>query len=226
MPNSLSTPLRVGAAAAGVLALVAVGLVLAYGPGDGRWVQGALGAGPGESASPEPSVSDSPTTADTSEEKPAGTPKPTTPAQIKAKNIADAKARLEEYYATTASVANNGYEKWENRLQNFWGTRATRVAAGQVYDDFREQGVYTKGAAELVSVKASNYTPATAGFEEITLDACLDFSEVQTFDRRDKLIPRDASAPTRYMFTYEMRNQGKSNEWAFIAESPDQERTC
>lgn len=225
MSNSFSTPLRVGAVVLGVVALVAVGLVIAYGSGEGRWVQGALGASPTKSGSPEPSPSESPTTA-SAEPTPSGSPSPSTAAQIKAKNIADAKARLVEYYATVAEVANSGYTDWEGRLQNFWGTREMRVGKGQVYDQFRDQGVYTEGVAKVVSIKVTKYTPANAGFEEMNLDACIDFSQVKTFDADGTQVPRDASVPERYIFIYEARNQGEGNEWAFIGEVPDLERVC
>ncbi|GAB3166096.1 hypothetical protein GCM10027059_24660 [Myceligenerans halotolerans] len=228
MSNSFSTPLRVGAVALGVVALVAVGLVVAYGPGEGRWVQGALGASPTKSGSPEPSPSDSPTTAEAAEPSPAGSPSPSTAAQIKARNIADAKARLVEYYATQAEVANGGYEHWERRLGPFWGTQSSWQAMTTVYEGNRQRGTYTEGAADVVSMQATEYTPDKTGaqHEEVDLSACIDFAEVRTFDREGDLIPRDASIPMRYMFSYRLRNQGGDNEWALIAEEPDQERTC
>ncbi|MBO0608281.1 hypothetical protein [Myceligenerans salitolerans] len=227
MSNSFSAPLRVGAVALGLVALVAVGLVVAYGPGEGRWIQGALGASPTRSASPEPSPSVTPTAADTEEPSPAGSPSPSTAAQIKAKNIADAKASLVEYYAIQAKVANNGYQKWERDLGPFWGTQRAWQAMTSVYEQSRQDGIYTEGAAAVISMQARGYTPAKAGFEEVIVDACVDFSTVKTFDGEGNLIPRDASVPSRYVLTYKMRNQGgKGREWALISEARNQERAC
>jgi hypothetical protein len=227
MSNSFSTPLRVGAVVLGVVALVAVGLVVAYGPGEGRWLQGALGASPSRSDSPEPSPSPSspsPTTAGVGEPSPSASPSPSTAAQIKAKNIADAKARLVEYYATQAEVANNAYQKWERQLGPFWGTQSSWRAMTAVYERSRVDGIYTEGAARVVSMSANSYTPDETGaeHEEVVLRACIDFSEVKTFDRDSSVIPRDASIPMRYTFDYRLRNQGEANDWALVAERPDQ----
>lgn len=226
MSNSFSTPLRVGAVVLGVIALVAVGLVVAYGPGEGRWIQGALGASPSESGSPEPSPSASPTTAEAVEPSPSASPSPSTAAQIKAKNIADAKARLVEYYATLAAVANDGYRGWEDKLGSFWGTSSSWWAMTQVYQSNRESGTRTEGAAVIVSMRATNYEPFTPGSEEVDLEACIDFGDVRTFGGDGEAVPRDASVPPRYMFTYSLRNQGEGNNWALIAEDPDLERAC
>ncbi|RPF19499.1 hypothetical protein [Myceligenerans xiligouense] len=226
MSNSFSTPLRVGAVVLGVIALVAVGLVVAYGPGEGRWVQGALGASPTKSASPEPSPTDSPTMAEASEPSPAGSPSPSTAAQIKAKNIADAKASLREYYAATADVANNAYRNWEDKLGPFWGTRSSWQAMTTVYERNRQDGIHTEGAARVVAMTASQYEPYTPGSEEVILEACIDFGAVKTFDNENRIVPRDASVPTRYYFTYALRHQGLGSKWTLISEERDQERTC
>src|SRR5690606_11779182 len=83
-------------------------------------VQGAI-PGPGTTpASPSASISAS---KDPSA-SPSASPSPTTPEQIKQKNIADAKARLVEYYEATARVANNSYQNWDEKLRPFWGNPA------------------------------------------------------------------------------------------------------
>jgi hypothetical protein len=133
---------------------------------------------------------------------------------------------LVEYYATVAEVANGGYEGWRHSLRSFWGTPTSWNAVTQVYERNRENGVRTEGAAEVVSMNAKAYEPDDAGFDEVTLEACVDFAGVKTFDRGGSVIPRDASVPTRYTFTYGLRNQGTDNEWALIVEEPNLERSC
>src|SRR5687768_6613703 len=118
MVSSAITPTRTIAILIGVAVIAVAGFaVVRSGVFEPETVQGAI-PGPGSSspsvsASRSPSASPSPT--------PTAAPEPTTPAQIKAKNIADAKARLVEYYETTAAVANNGYKDWTSELDPFWG---------------------------------------------------------------------------------------------------------
>ncbi|MBL0887319.1 hypothetical protein [Myceligenerans indicum] len=225
MSNSFSTPLRVGAVVLGVVVVVAAGLVYAYGPGEGRWVQGALGASPTEPDTSEPSPGKS-QTASGIEPSPSGSPSPSTAAQIKAKNIADAKASLVEYYATVAEVANDSYRDWEDKLGPFWGTRSSWQAITTVYERNRESGIHTEGAAQVVSMTANKYEPYTRGSEEIVLDVCIDFGPVKTFDGDGVRIPRDASVPTRYHFAYGLRHQGVGSKWTLISEERNQEQEC
>ena len=222
MASRIVTPLRVVVAILVALAIAAAALVVILGPEDGRWgISGALGASPDRSESPSSEPVSSPTT-NAGEAEPSESPS----LSRKEQNIADAKARLVEYYATTAEVGNDGYEHWQRKLQNFWGTRENRVAQGQAFDTLRKQGAYTEGASVVLSMEVKNYEPYTPGSEEVTLEACVDFTDVKTFDSDGNSVPRDASIPLSYVFTYELRNQGEDNEWALISENPDQEREC
>ncbi|GAA1863449.1 hypothetical protein [Myceligenerans crystallogenes] len=223
MANILSTPLRIGAAVLVVLAIVAAGIVVLYGPEDGRWgIQGALGAGPDPSVSRSVSPSASPTTPDAASPSPSASRS----MSLKEKNIAEAKERLVEYYATTAEVANDGYRDWERKLYPFWGKLSVGAAKGEAYQLAKQSGNRTEGAAEVVSMDATDYRPFEPGSEEVELTACIDFNNVKTFDSKGKMIPRDASIPLQYMFIYEMRNQGEGNDWAVLSEEPNREREC
>ncbi|MEV0950160.1 hypothetical protein [Promicromonospora sp. NPDC050249] len=223
MVSSAITPTRTIAILIGVAVIAVAGFaVVRSGVFEPETVQGAI-PGPGSSspsvsASRSPSASPSPTL--------TAAPEPTTPAQIKAKNIADAKARLVEYYETTASVANNGYKDWEVELPPFWGHPDFHTAMRPVFDQYADEGRYTVGVAHVESMKVTSYAPSSVQTEEVGLEACVDFGDVETFERDGTVIARDRGVPTRYLFQYLMRNQGATGEWTVYREIPESERAC
>jgi hypothetical protein len=187
-------------------------------------VHGAM-PGPGSSSpsvSASPSRSASPSAAPTRPEA----SKPTTPAQIKAKNIADAKARLVEYYETTAAVANNGYRDWESNLLPFWGRPQIWQPMSELFEGYRADGRYTTGAATVESMKVTEYRDDRSGFEDVALNACVDFSKVTNFDSNGKEIRRTEGAPVRFVLAYVMRHQGVQGSWTVHEEIAETERAC
>jgi hypothetical protein len=152
--------------------------------------------------------------------------KPTTPKQIRAQNIADAKARLVEYYETTAAVANSGYKDWESKLLPFWGNPDIWGPTGDAFEQLANEGRYTTGAAEVVTSKVTQYRPNENQFESVELEACIDFSGVENFDKDGDRIDRQEGAPSRYMFSYLVRHQGPDTAWTINVETPHPERAC
>jgi hypothetical protein len=152
--------------------------------------------------------------------------KPTTPGQIRAQNIADAKARLVEYYETTAAVANNGYEDWDTELRPFWGHPALRASLRDVYSESARTGDYTTGAASVETMSVTDYKTSDVGNEEVHLNVCVDFSDVRTFAKNGEVVPRADGAPTRYLFDYVLRHQGPDSYWTVNAQSPHPEQAC
>lgn len=224
MVSSAITPTRTIAILIGVAVIAVAGFaVVRSGVFEPGTVQGAI-PGPGSSspsafisASKNPSASPTQTAA----------PGPTTPAQIKAKNIADAKARLVEYYETTATVANSGYEGWEESLRPFWGHPDVWEPLVQSYTALRSQKQYTSGAAVVETTKLIEYADTgDEGFEEVALQACVDFSQVRTFEGDGEAVPRQAGAPTRYLFDYVMAHQGINSVWTVNKQVPHPERAC
>jgi hypothetical protein len=221
MVSSAITPTRTIAVLIGVAVIAVAGFaVVRSGVFEPETVQGAI-PGPG-SSSPSASASESPSAPPSA----AASPKPTTPAQIKAKNIADAKARLVEYYETTAHVANNGYRDWTKELDPFWGHPDVWVPLATSYTDLAEQGQYTTGAASVETMAVTGYKTSNVGNEEVHLDACVDFREVRNFERDGKAIPRADGAPVRYKFDYVMRHQGFDSIWTVNEQVPHPERAC
>jgi hypothetical protein len=223
MVSSAITPTRTIAVLIGVAVIAVAGFgVVRSGVFEPDTVQGAV-PGPG-SSSPTVSISASPSPS----ASPALTasPKPTTPAQIKAKNIADAKARLVEYYGTTAQVANNRYEDWETRLRPFWGHPALRASLRAAYTESAASGDYTTGAASVDSMSLIEYKPSDVGNEEVHIKACVDFGDVQNFSESGRKIPRAAGAPVRYQFDYVMRHQGPRSYWTVNEQTPHPEQAC
>lgn len=219
MVSSAITPTRIIAVLVGVAVIAIVGFAaVRSGVLDPETVQGTM-PGPG---SPSPSASES-SVASPSLTTP---PTPTTPAQIREKNIDDAKARLVEYYETTASVANNGYDGWKQALVPFWGSFEIRDAMGVVYTRSAEAGQYTTGAAEVESAEATSYIAGSGGYEEIGLEVCVDYSAVRTFGPDGREIERRAGVPTRYYMDYMMRHHGPDGVWAIDAEERHVERAC
>ena len=223
MVSSAITPTRTIAVLIGIAVLAVAGFAVVrsgvFNPGS---VQGAI-PGPGTTpASPSASISAS---KDPSA-SPSASPSPTTPEQIKQKNIADAKARLVEYYETTARVANGSYKGWREQLVPFWGSFALRDAMSTAYTQNAESGVYTTGSAEIESMGVRSYTEAERGYEEVTLEVCVDFSDVRTFTAKGEPVERQAGAPTRYILGYVMRHHGEEGVWAVNGEERHVERAC
>lgn len=225
MVSSAITPTRTIAVLIGVAVIAVAGFaVVRSGVFEPETVQGAM-PGPG-SSSPSASVSASRSPSASLSPTPTAAPKPTTPAQIKAKNIADAKARLVEYYETTASVANNGYKDWESRLLPFWGRPQIWQPMSELFEGYRTEGRYTTGAAAVKSMELAEYSDDRSGFEDVALNACVDFSKVTTFDSKGREVQRSEAAPTRYMLSYVMRHQGVEGSWTVHEENPETERAC
>lgn len=223
MVSSAITPTRTIAVLIGVAVIAVAGFVVVrsgvFEPGT---VQGAI-PGPGSSSA---SASASASESASAPPAPTASPEPTTPEQIKAKNIADAKARLVEYYETTAVVANNGYQDWERKLLPFWGHPDIRGSLRAAYTGYAEEGDYTSGAASVESLDVAGYKQDDAGFETVELRACIDFREVKNFSEDAELIPRQDGAPTRYQFDYVMRHQGLGSVWTINEQSPHPEQGC
>src|SRR5690606_2447962 len=175
MVSSAITPTRTIAVLIGIAVLAVAGFAVVrsgvFNPGS---VQGAI-PGPGTTpASPSASISAS---KDPSA-SPSTSPSPTTPEQIKQKNIADAKARLVEFYEATARVANSGYSGWEDELLPFWGRPQIWQPMSDLFEGYRRDGRYTTGAATVESIRVAGYRDDKSGFEDVTLHACVDFSRV------------------------------------------------
>jgi hypothetical protein len=223
MVSSAITPTRTIAILIGVAVIAVAGFaVVRSGVFEPETVQGAI-PGPGSSS---PSASVSASRSPSTSPSPTALPEPTTPAQIKAKNIADAKARLVEYYEKTAAVANNGYEDWDSELRPFWGHPALRASLRAVYTESVEAGDYTTGAASVETMSVTDYRTSEVGNEEVHLNACVDFGDVRTFTEDGEEIPRTAGAPTRYQFDYVMRHQGPESYWTVNEQTPHPEQAC
>nr|BFF19762.1 hypothetical protein GCM10025730_32830 [Promicromonospora thailandica] len=131
-----------------------------------------------------------------------------------------------EYYETTAQVANNGYKDWEKRLSKFWGHPDIASSLGSVYEDNANSGQYTTGAAHVEQSQVVRYEPDDDSFERVTLDVCINFSDVKTYEASGSQVPRSAGAPTRYMFTYVMLHQGFDGVWTVNGEERHAGRAC
>lgn len=223
MVSSAITPTRTIAILIGVAVIAVVGFaVVRSGVFEPETVRGAI-PGPGSSS---PSLSESRSPSVPSSPTPTAAPEPTTPAQIKAKNIADAKARLVEYYATTAQVANGGYQDWERKLVPFWGSFEIRDSMGVAYAQSLDAGQYTTGAARIESARSTGYRAPEPNYERVNFEVCVDFSKVRTFEKGGEEIKRQPGVPTRYYLLYEMRHHGSDRDWAIDAEERQVERAC
>jgi hypothetical protein len=223
MVSSAITPTRTIAVLIGIAVVAVAGFaVVRSGVFEPDTVQGAI-PGPG-SSSPSASISES--ASPSASPTPKASPKPTTPEQIKAKNIADAKARLVEYYETTASVANNGYQDWESELLPFWGRPQIWQPMSDLFEGYRTDGRYTTGAATVESMELTEYRDDRSGFEDVSLDACVDFSKVTNFDSNGEEVQRADGAPVRFVLAYVMRHQGIEGSWTVHEETPETEQAC
>jgi hypothetical protein len=225
MVSSAITPTRTIAILIGVAVIAVAGFaVVRSGVFEPETVQGAM-PGPG-SLSPSVSASPSPSASPSAAPTQPAAPTPTTPAQIKAKNIADAKARLVQYYETTAAVANNGYQDWNEELDPFWGHPDVWRPLATSYAGLASQGQYTTGAATVESMSVTGYKTSRVGNEEVHLTACVDFRQVRNFTEDGKAIARVQGAPVRYQFDYVMRHQGRESIWTVNKQVPHPEQAC
>lgn len=227
MVSSAITPTRTIAILIGVAVVAVAGFaVVRSGVLEPETVQGAM-PGPG-SSSPSASISASrsPSASPSSLPTQSAASKPTSPAQIKAKNIADAKARLVAYYQATASVANNGYKDWSERLDPFWGHPDIWRPLATSYTELAAQGQYTTGTASVESMTVTKYKTSDVGNEEVHLKACVDFRQVRNFSRDGEVVPREEGAPVRYQFDYVMRHQGLKSIWTVNEQTPHPEQAC
>jgi hypothetical protein len=223
MVSSAITPTRTIAVLIGVAVIAVAGFaVVRSGVFEPNNVQGAI-PGPGSSS---PSASISASESPSTPPPPSASPKPTTPEQIKAKNIADAKARLVKYYETTATVANDGYKDWDTTLDQYYGNPRIWSSISTVYSGLEEEGQYTTGAATIDGQEVTGYQPDDAGFESVRLRACVDFGEVDNFSADGTALRREAGAPTRYRFDYLMRHQGHDSVWTVNEQAPHPEQAC
>lgn len=223
MVSSAITPTRTIAILIGVAVIAVAGFAVVRSEVfEPDTVRGAIpGPGPSSpsvSASRSPSASPSPTL--------SAAPTPTTPAQIKAKNIADAKERLVRYYETTAAVANDGYRDWDTTLDQYYGNPRIWSSISTVYAGLAKEGQYTTGAAIIDGLEVTGYEPDDAGFESVKLRACVDFRKVENFSADGAALPRDTGAPTRYKFDYLMRHQGPDSVWTVNEQMPHPEQAC
>jgi hypothetical protein len=223
MVSSAITPTRTIAILIGVAVIAVAGFaVVRSGVFESDGIQGAI-PGLGSSSPPASvSASESPSAPPTQ----TAAPEPTTPAQIKAKNIADAKERLVRYYETTAAVANDGYRDWDTTLDQYYGNPRIWSSISTVYEGLAKEGQYTTGAATIDELEVTGYEPDDAGFESVRLRACVDFRTVENFSADGTALPRDAGAPTRYQFDYLMRHQGPDSVWTVNEQMPHPEQAC
>lgn len=219
MPSPTGTPLRVVGVLAGLAVAAAATVGVAYLVREGAPGTGAIPA-PG-TGSPSLSPSASPSAVEA-----GASPSPTTPEELKARNIAEAKERLVEYYATTAEVANGGYKDWEEKLFPFWGNPTIWEPFSRTYLRLEAEGQYTVGAASVASANVTDYLASDESLEDVHLDACIDFSNVQTFNADGTPIPRDAAVPLRFKATYLMRHQGDGAIWTINEEVRRVEEPC
>lgn len=223
MVSSAITPTRTIAVLIGVAVIAVAGFaVVRSGLFEPDTVQGAI-PGPGSSS---PSASISAPASPSASPSLTASPEPTTPEQIKAKNIADAKSRLVEYYETTAAVANGGYRDWDTTLDQFYGNPRIWSSISGVYAGLEEEGQYTTGAASVDELEVTEYVPDDAGFESVKLRACVDFTQVENFSSDGTAIAREQGAPTRYRFDYLMRHQGPESVWTVNEQVPHPEQAC
>ncbi|MEU4361020.1 hypothetical protein [Promicromonospora sp. NPDC023987] len=131
-----------------------------------------------------------------------------------------------EYYEKTAQVANNGYKGWEKKLSKFWGHPVIAASRTAVYEESAKSGTYTTGAANVESVKVTKYEPDDNRFERVTMDVCVDFSDVATFEEDGTAIRRSEGVPSRYMFTYVMLHQGVGGVWTVNDEERHVGQAC
>lgn len=221
MVSSAITPTRTIAVLIGVAVIAVAGFaVVRSGVLVPETVQGTM-PGPGLS-SPSAAVSQG----ISAQPSPVAPPDPTTPAQIRAKNIEDAKARLVEYYEMTAAVANNGYEDWDTRLDPFWGHPEVWEPLATSYAELAAQGRYTTGAGRVETMTVTGYKTSNVGNEEVHLIACVDFGRVQNFSQDGRAVARAEGAPTRYQFDYVMRHQGRDSIWTVNEQVPHPEQAC
>ncbi len=119
-----------------------------------------------------PPITDPPTTSTTASE-PTGTPDPQT------RDEAAAAAAYEHYFDVMNQVRQRpGAQGWATDLLPLT-TGKYRAVVVNLYTQLAEQGVYTTGPSELVSVTPTEYVPdpTGVGHQQVILDVCIDSTD-------------------------------------------------
>jgi hypothetical protein len=219
MPSPTGTPLREVGVLAGLAVAAAATVGVAYLVREGAPGTGAI-PGPGTGS---PSLSPS---ASSSAAEAGPSPSQTTPEELKAKNIAEAKQLVVDYYAAEAEVANAGYAGWDERLRVYWADLNFAQGFGKVYGDADAAGEHTTGAPVVGSVEVTGYEASDMGTERVFVTACVDYAAVKMFGGDGNEIPRDAAVPTRFLVDYSIGHRAADEQWAIYDQAAKPGEPC
>lgn len=202
--------------AAGVLALAA----------------GCSGSGQDDPTTAPPTSSAAPTTqtptAEPTTESPSPTPEETAPPEPTEEEVltAEAIAALEEYVALSNEVANDHYRDWQ-RLTKWWGTPEIVDSLAASYQEDFEAGSYTEGSSEIVDVSIVEFVadPTSSGHERVSLEYCLDLTDVRRFSAGGN-EEDDANSLERVPFAVTLQRMGQGANWGFVQRAASPEGMC
>jgi hypothetical protein len=157
---------------------------------------------------------------------PTTTPTPTPDAQQQL--IDEAKATYERYIEDRNEVEQASMAGWEERILPYLGTPELAAERRSYYEQAIQQGLRQTGEQVIASLTVTNFAsdPSGSGFEQITLEACLDNGgvDIVTPEGQSVLLP---GYPTRLITEAVLQRQGNENAtWALSSESTKEDRPC
>ena len=162
--------------------------------------------------------------------RPSTTPSPSPSAslseaeRVEQQHTEDVRATLDDYYALSSQVANDGYDGWEE-LRQYWSSdQWTSMSAA--FRGSEEDGLSTEGTTVVDGMTVTSYEAGDGepGYERMAVDLCVDASGSTSLDAAGSPLPR-GGIPERFVAHYTLQHQGPDAAW-LIAEFEGTDRSC
>jgi hypothetical protein len=144
---------------------------------------------------------------------------------LKEEHLYIAEQRVLDFFEVSAEVGADAHQDWDvafvpyldldllNEFFDLWST-------------YEQDGVYTEGAAKVTSLTPTDYTPSESGREKVTLDACVDYGPIETFEADGTLIERPAGTATRYRVELVVGHEPANDVWRIEQLEPRVDTPC
>ncbi|WP_146197152.1 hypothetical protein [Serinibacter arcticus] len=180
---------------------------------------------PGEPETSETTTEATPTETET-ETTEAPTPTETeTPPTVEEQHVAEAEQTVRDYHRRADEVGAEGFATWTDKLYMYWGSPEISNAMGAAFQSSADDSKRTQGSTAIPSMSLIEYIPdpSGAGYEQIRLQYCADYSELSTLDSGGMPIAR--TTPSRFTWEVLMQHQQTGN-WTINEAKALVEQSC
>ena len=166
----------------------------------------------------DPAPTPTPTTSTTPTSTPTPTPTPTPTLSEKDQNIADAKAAYLLYTAAFNEVMKASGAGWMEKVIAPYVSGDLRPRLVNYFQQVADQGLQQTGDKKVASLEV------VSADGTVVLDACLDNSGVDVFDKSGKSVILEGF-PDRLITVETVRRQD-DGRWTLVDSQTDQDRPC